>query len=75
MEGSLARRFGDAYSSAINVLSKRKAPDRPKGLARPSVPAPSDPAFWCQRCYGDAHYDDSGNLLVPEHRVVDYRGG
>ena len=36
---------------------------------------PSDPAFWCARCYSDAHYDDSGRLLVPEHRVVEYRGG
>ena len=36
---------------------------------------PSDPSFWCLRCYDDAHYDDGGRLLVPEHRVVEYRGG
>ena len=37
--------------------------------------APSDPAFWCSSCYADAHYGDSGELLVPGHRVVEYRGG
>ena len=37
--------------------------------------APTDPAFWCSSCYADAHYDDSGSLLVPDHRVVGYRGG